>query len=157
MTTSDRAREAREALDRKFNSLGSVSAYAPPQRGWIRAIRDALGMPAADLAERMGVTGATVRAMEKSEASGGIRLSTLRRAAEAMDCSLVYALIPNESLEGAVRRQAQRLLEQQEGRVRQTMLLEDQLGDDALPTAWERRLQSLIDSRGLWSREHHES
>jgi predicted DNA-binding mobile mystery protein A len=107
-------------------------------------------MSAAELAGRMGVSGASVRSLEEKEATGGIRLSSLRRAAEAMDCTLVYAFIPRESLEATVRQQAQRVLEGQARRVRQTMVLEAQEGE-LLPSATEAQLQQIIDSGRLWS------
>lgn len=154
MVSPNNARHAREALDQRLERLGPAARYAIPQRGWIRAIRDALGMPAVDLAERMGVTGATVRSLEKSEVSGGIRISSLRRAAEAMDCTLVYAFIPNRGLESTVRSQAHAILAEQEARVQQTMLLEEQPGD-VLPSARESHLQEIIDSGGLWSAERN--
>jgi len=152
MITSKRARQAREALDRRLNPLRPASQYAVPQRGWIRAVRDALGMTASELGVRLGVADSSVRSLEEKEMSGGIRLTSLRRAAEALDCTLVYAFIPNESLEGTVRRQAQSVLDRRMARVRQTMVLEDQLGDTSLYSA-ESQLQALIDSGRLWSQE----
>jgi predicted DNA-binding mobile mystery protein A len=151
MATRQAARKAREVLDRRLVEIGPASRYAAPRLGWIRAVRDALGMSAADLATRMGISGASVRSLEDKEMSGGIRLSSLRRAAEAMDCALVYAFIPNESLEQTVRRQAARVLEQQMGRVSQTMALEAQ-ESDVLPSSLEARLQTIIDSGSLWPR-----
>lgn len=155
MGSATKARQAREALDRRLESLRPVTRYAVPHRGWIRAIRDALGMPAVDLARRMGVTGSTVRALEKNEVSGGIRLSSLRRAAEAMDCTLVYAFLPNQGLENTVRERAASVLAAQESRIRQTMLLEDQAGH-VLPSAREAQLQTIIDSGDLWSVEREQ-
>lgn len=152
MRSTTKARQAREALDQRLESLRPAARYAVPHRGWIRAIRDALGMPAVDLARRMGVTGATVRALEKNEVSGGIRVSSLRRAAEAMDCTLVYAFLPNQGLENTVRERAASVLAAQDSRIRQTMLLEDQAGD-VLPSAREAQLQAIIDSGDLWSVE----
>ena len=113
-------------------------------------------MPAADLARRMGVTGSTVRALEKSEVSGGIRLSSLRRAAEAMDCTFVYTFLPNQGLENTVRERAASVLAAQESRIRQTMLLEDQAGC-VLSSAREAQLKDIIVARGLWSveRDHN--
>ena len=96
------------------------------------------------------MTGATVRALEKSELGGGIRISSLRRAAEAMDCTFVYALVPNRGLERTVYEQALRVLSIQDERVNQTMLLEDQLGEIS-PSVQEARIQALIASGGLWS------
>ncbi len=107
-------------------------------------------MSAADLGVRMGVSGASVRSLEEKEITGGIRLSSLRRAAEAMDCTLVYAFIPADGLEETVRRRAQWVLDEQLGRVRQTMALEEQDGE-MLPSAREEQLRSVIASRRLWS------
>lgn len=109
-------------------------------------------MSAADLATRMGISGASVRSLEEKELTGGIRLDSLRRAAEAMDCSLVYAFVPNETLEATVQRQARTILDKQMGRVRQTMALESQEGE-TLPSFAETQLQAIIDSGRLWSRE----
>jgi predicted DNA-binding mobile mystery protein A len=150
MATREGTRRAREALDSRLLPLGPASRYAPPRLGWIRAVRDALGMSAADLGVRMGVSGASVRSLEEKETTGGIRLSSLRRAAEAMDCTLVYAFVPASGLEETVRRQAQRVLDEQLGRVHQTMALEEQDGE-MLPSAREAQLQSLMGSRRLWS------
>jgi predicted DNA-binding mobile mystery protein A len=98
----------------------------------------------------MGVSGASVRSLEQKEITGGIRLSSLRRAAEAMDCTLVYAFIPASGLEETVKRQAHWVLDEQVGRVRQTMALEEQEGE-MLPSAREEQLRSVIGSRRLWS------
>lgn len=152
MTTREGTRRAREALDSRLVPLGPASRYAPPRLGWLRAVRDALGMSAADMGVRMGVSGASVRSLEEKEITGGIRLSSLRRAAEALDCTLVYAFIPASGLEETVKRQAQWVLDEQLGRVRQTMALEEQ-GGEMLRSGREAQLQSVIDSRRLWSQE----
>jgi predicted DNA-binding mobile mystery protein A len=150
MATRSGTRQAREMLDRRLISLQPSTQYAPPRLGWIRGIRDALGMSAADLAARMGISGASVRSLEGKEMTGGIRLSSLQRAAEAMDCTLVYAFVPNTSIEATVRRQAQRVLDEQMGRTRQTMALEAQ-GADMRSTAVDAQLQAIVDSTRLWS------
>ncbi|MDO9108952.1 MAG: mobile mystery protein A [Coriobacteriia bacterium] len=151
MATRAGTRQARQVLDRRLVALKPVEKYAPPRSGWIRAVRDALGMTAADLAARMGISGAAIRSYEDKEMSGGIRLSSLQRAADAMDCTLVYAFIPRSSLEQIVQRQAQTVLDQQMKRVRQTMALEAQ-EIDAPPSTSESELQAIIDSGRLWSR-----
>ena len=107
-------------------------------------------MTADDLGRRMGITGASVRSLEKKEEAGGVRLDSLRRAAEAMDCTLVYAFVPNTSLEDTVRRRAVSLLEGHLARVRQTMALEAQEATLA-ESAIEDRVQEIIDAGRLWS------
>ena len=151
MATRSATRQAREALDRRLGPLGPSARYAPPRLGWIRAVRDALGMSAKDLATRLGVTGYAVRSMEDGERTGGIRLDSLRRAAEAMDCTLVYAFIPNDSLRWTVRRQAQWVLEQQIRRASQTMALEAQEAE-MFEVSRETQLRRIINSWQLWSR-----
>jgi predicted DNA-binding mobile mystery protein A len=151
MATRAGARQARETLDRRLAALKPVAQYEPPRVGWIRAVRDALGMTAADLAARMGISGAAIRSYEDKEMSGGIRLSSLRRTAEAMDCTLVYAFVPRSSLEQTVQQQARTVLDEQMKRVRQTMTLEAQETDEP-PSASESELRAIIDSGRLWSR-----
>ena len=98
---------ARQRIDERLTGLKPEDRFTPPPKGWIRAIRDALGMTGVQLAKRLRVRPQTVEALEKSEASGSIQLGTLRRAAAALDCTLVYALVPDSSLEGAVATRAQ--------------------------------------------------
>ncbi|NTU70959.1 MAG: mobile mystery protein A [Coriobacteriia bacterium] len=150
MATRNSIGQAREVLDRRLTPLQPATQFAPPRLGWIRAIRDALGMSAAELATRMGISGASVRSLEQKELTGGIRVSSLRRAAEAMDCTLVYAFVPNTSLDATVRRQAQRVLDEQIGRTRQTMALEAQEGE-VRASAVDAQLDSIIGSARLWS------
>lgn len=118
---------AREMLDRRLAAWKQLPDAAPAS-GWLRALREALGMPRDELARRLSITKQGVGKLEASEADGSIQLETLRRAAEALDCSLVYALVPNGSLEETVDRRARQIALRDVERVRQTMLLEDQGG-----------------------------
>ncbi len=117
---------ARRQLDSRLEKLKAADGWQPPARGWGRAIRDSLGMPAAQLARRIGVTQPAVADLERREASGALTLNTLAAAARALDCTLVYALVPNDSLEGAMRRRAREVAARRLGRVGHTMRLESQ-------------------------------
>ena len=109
-------------------------------------------MMGVQLASRLGVRPQTVEAIEKSEASGSIQLSTLRRAAEAMDCTLVYALVPNDSLEDAVKQRARKIAIRDLQRVAHTMKLEAQGTDDAGKEARiEAYIRDAIKDRELWN------
>lgn len=110
-------------------------------------------MSSAQLAHAIGVRSQTVDDMEKSEASGGISLDTLRRVAKAMDCTLVYALVPNTSLEALVNKRAKALAKEAILGVSHTMALEDQqvAGDD-LQQQIEDYIEDHISERDLWSR-----
>jgi predicted DNA-binding mobile mystery protein A len=127
MNKARTAAQSRLHLDQRFGELGPVTRYSSPVRGWIKAVRDALGMTTAQLAKRLGVTQPSVVAMEQSEAKGTIELATLRRVAEALDCTLVYALVPNKPLEVTVRGRARAFLRRRLAPVEHSMLLEDQV------------------------------
>ena len=120
------AAQSRKHLEERFKALGPVKRYASPVRGWTKAIREALGMTTAQLANRLNVKQPTIVAIERSEERGTIELATLRRVAEALDCTLVYALIPNKSLEAALRDRARAFLHRRRRPVEHSMLLEDQ-------------------------------
>ena len=114
----------RRQLDRTL--LRPLVEAKVPQQGWVREIRKALGMTVSQLGARMGIAQSNASRLEKSEGEGGVTLRSLKRAAEAMDCQLVYFLVPNqESFE--------ELLE----RLKHTMALEDQ-------AAWEADEEQLL-------------
>ncbi len=77
-------------------------ATLPPPRGWVRAIREALGMTQAQLAGRMGISRQSVQDLEKAEAEHRITLVSLDRLAQAMGCRVVYALVPERGTLDAV-------------------------------------------------------
>lgn len=143
--------KARQRLDARLEPLKPVDRYAVPPKGWVRAIRDALGMTGVQLAKRLSVSPQSAEALERSEATGSIKLDTLRRAAEALDCTLVYALVPNTSLEGAVHTRARKIAMRDLGRVAHTMKLEaQQTGDADLEARIEDYIRDNVTLRDLW-------
>ena len=98
-----------------------------PSGGWLRAIRQTLGMTTRQLAKYVGVTQAAVVDAERAEAKGDITLATLQRYATALGCELSYALVPKRSLQETVEERADRIARDQVSRVRHSMALEDQL------------------------------
>jgi len=133
--------QSRARLDQRLAQLGSVEQYRTPSRGWIRAIREALGMSTAQLAKRLGIRQPSVVGLERSEERGTIEVATLRRVAEALDCTLVYALVPNQPLETTVRARALSLLRRRRQPIEHSMLLEDQ--DVAEPVS-DRQVEDMI-------------
>ena len=122
------AAQSRSQLDERFRELGPANRYTRPVRGWIKAVREAFGMSTAQLAKRLEIRQPSLVALEQSEAKGTIELATLRRVAEALDCTLVYALVPNKPLEITLRDRdrARAFARQRRGPVEHSMLLEDQ-------------------------------
>ena len=85
-------------LDIALNCWRDANLPARPSSGWIKAIREGIGMTATHLAARLGVATSTVTRLETSEADDTITLASLRRAAEALNCELQYSLVPRLSL-----------------------------------------------------------
>jgi predicted DNA-binding mobile mystery protein A len=106
--------------------MSAAARFRPPVRGWIKAIREGLGMSTGQLAKRLRVKQPSVVALEQSEAKGSIELATLRRVAEALDCTLIYALVPNKPLEKIVRGKARTFVRRRLEPVEHSMLLENQ-------------------------------
>lgn len=143
---------ARTRLDERLEVLRPADRFKVPPKGWVRALRDALGMTGAQLGARMGIRPQTVETIEKSEAAGTIQLNTLRRAAEALDCTLVYALVPNTSLEAMVNARARKIAMRELQRVAHTMRLEAQGTDDAhLETRIQAYIRDRLSERDLWN------
>jgi predicted DNA-binding mobile mystery protein A len=149
---NDSRQRARQRLDERLVALKPEERFRAPPKGWIRAIRDALGMTGVQFAKRLHIRPQSVDALEKSEADGAIQLKTLRRAAEALDCTLVYALVPNSSLEGVVRERARKIATRDLGRVAHTMKLEAQeTGDANLEARIEVYIRDVLKERDLWN------
>lgn len=131
-------------LDKRFAAFKSVADAKRPPKGWIRAIRDALGMTSAQFARRMSVVQSSAVELEQSEARDGITLKRLERAAEALGCRVVYALIPEKPLSQVVRARAERIADRQLAAVEHTMRLEDQAVPDKKARA-ELRQRAIDD------------
>lgn len=85
----------------------SRQAAAPPAGGWLRSLREGLGMTRTQLAVRLGITPPSVLDLERSEAERRITLESLDRVASAMGCRVVYAVVPEDgSLEDILERRA---------------------------------------------------
>lgn len=122
---------ARQSLDKRLNKLRNSEALKRPPRGWIRAIRDALGMTSSQLARRLGVVQSRVTVMEQAETRQTLTLATLEKAAQAMDCQLVYALVPRKPLEQLVEDRAQLKARKMLKHISHSMVLEAQGVEDA--------------------------
>ena len=116
----------RKQLDAKLNPDSRLRDLLRPANGWIREIRTALGMNTSQLAHRLRTTKQAVAALEQREHQGKITVESLKKAAEALDCTLVVALVPRRSLNATVTEQAEVKAREQRDRVSHTMLLEAQ-------------------------------
>ncbi len=144
-------RRARRVLD---SELGTVRVPSRPPSGWLRAVREAMGMSTAQLAQRLQMSPQGVSDLERSEADDGIGLASLRKVADALECDVVYAVVPRhpDGLQGLVRDQSLRIARAELAPVRHTMALEAQALPAELDDQEEADLADrIVDSRGLWA------
>ncbi|MEZ5376960.1 MAG: mobile mystery protein A [Acidimicrobiales bacterium] len=118
-------KRSQDGLTRHLGPLVDTEILVP-HAGWIRATRDALGLSASELARRMSVHRSRIGQIEAGEKTGSIRLSTLDRAASAMGCRLVYAIVPEGSYQAVIDRQSEADVAELVSRVLHTMALEGQ-------------------------------
>ncbi len=114
-------------LERALKPYFAVKDLPRPQKGWIRAIREATGVTLREMAKRLGRVPSLALYLEKSEAEYRITLGNLREAAEALGCQLVYALVPrNGSVHDLSEQGARAKAAENVRAVEHTMALEDQ-------------------------------
>lgn len=155
MRAAERA-TARKQLDKRLTLLQNADAFARPPRGWIRAIREALGMTTAQLGKRIGVTQSRAFDIEKAEIDGKLTLDSLERAAHALDCRLVYALVPRKPLETLAEDRARGLAKRRIKATSHSMALEAQsVSSEDEQAQIERLARKLLEQPGskLWEDE----
>lgn len=141
-------------LDDALSQFREIRKAATPRKGWIREIREAIQMTAAQLGKRIGISQPAVSQLEESEADGTITLNTLRKAARGLGGELVYAIVTTTTLDEMLEVQIRRAARERLDRTRHTMSLEDQ----AVPVAEsERQFEELVAEltdnppRNLWN------
>ena len=112
------------ALDKKTSDLKSAKNIVPQSSGWIKTVREAIGMTVSQLAARLGVTQPRITKMESNE--DNLKLSTMKKAAEAMNCEFVYYFKPRTTFQNLVDEQAQKKAVEVLKTVNVNMALENQ-------------------------------
>jgi predicted DNA-binding mobile mystery protein A len=127
-TDKKKQTKQRGIVEQKISRFSKLNEPPPPS-GWVKAVRGSLGMTIRQLADRVGVGHGSINQIEKREPKKKVTLESLERVAQAMDCKLVYAIIPRESgatlediLENRAREKAIKILKD----VQHTMRLEAQ-------------------------------
>lgn len=139
-----------DQVDRALSNAGS-NIPPPPPGGWLKAVREALGMTIRQLATRMGVPHTLVLQAERNESNDRITLMQLRRFAQALDCELRYVLVPRTSLRDRVDSQAEAVARRDVMPIAHTMALEAQETRDSYTRSQIEQVKGEL-LRGRWSR-----
>jgi predicted DNA-binding mobile mystery protein A len=87
---------AQRALDMETRNYQAARRVQRPLRGWLRKVRKTLGFMAADMAKDLEISPSMVFQLERSEWKETITLKRLKEMAWAMECELVYCIVPRE-------------------------------------------------------------
>lgn len=134
-----------DQLDERLPSLRDAAEEIRrqlPRTGWLKAIRTALGMSERSFAKRLGILHSSLYNLERNERSGSVTLESLRRAAEALDADLVYAIVPRKPLRVVIRERARALAMERLRPIAQSMELEQQ---SLSAKQLERQVKELAD------------
>lgn len=107
------SKTTRMLLDKRFKSIKNTLDITRPVHGWIKTIRNALGMTSAQLGKRLGITQARISAMEAGEIENSLTLKTIKETAAALNCRFVYFFIPEKSLEETISEQGIQFMKNQ--------------------------------------------
>ncbi|MEO8231199.1 MAG: mobile mystery protein A [Ignavibacteriota bacterium] len=121
-----------EQIDKKIKKISSLSKLPLPPEGWIYNIRQALGISLKQLGNKMHITPAGVKEMEKRESNDSITIKSLKDFAASLELKLVYGFIPKDgSLDKMIEKRALEIAQQIVLKTSHTMALEDQQNNPA--------------------------
>ena len=146
----------RTIIEKKVRPWTTLRNDKVPRSGWLKAVRGALGVTTRQLAERVGVRQSNITRLEEREPSGRVTLELLARAAEAMGCKLIYAIVPADGysdLEAIIDERARTVAGELVRKTEHSMRLEKQ-GTEAVDRATQvteltNDLKSKMDPR-IW-------
>lgn len=140
----------RKSYQKKFDLMKKAAIERPPQ-GWLKTIREFLGMTTTQLAKKINVAQPRVINLEKNEKN--TKISTMERIADALNCDFVYAFIPRENIDDIIYNQAKKKALKILNRVNKNMGLENQLSDSE--DTLEEVIKELLDNNiaRIWDEE----
>lgn len=156
MTNSD-AKLIREQLDDKLSLLQGLAASGMPKQGWIRTIREALGMSSTYLGKRAKLHQSRISRLENAEKQGNLKVSSLQKIGKALGMTFVYGFVPESTMEDVVRKQAEKVVSRRMARLDRTMRLEQQgLSDQEKKKAFQSMVDKLLAEhpKDLWNADN---
>lgn len=135
----------REQLDKRLRFLKEFASSGMPQQGWIKTIREALGLSTSQLGKKAGLDQSRISRLENSEKRGNLKLSSLQKIARGLNMKFVYGFVPEDTLEAMVRDQAKSIALKRFETLDNTMRLEKQaLSDEDKRNALEDMVEKIL-------------
>src|ERR1019366_7812149 len=85
---------ARLRLDEEMRPFRRAGKEKNPTSALLRTARKVLEIPAGEIAKKLGVSRNVVFDLEERERKGTAMMQSLARLADAMDCMVVYGIVP---------------------------------------------------------------
>ena len=143
----------RKQIQENLSAYTELARRPLPQKGWIRAIREALNIPTKALARKLRCSPSNITSIEQREQKKTITLETLEEVAKAMNCALVYCLVPSEPLEAILEKQARVAAHKKIQLINHSMSLEEQgLNKKQLKEQEDELVQELLQGnlKNIW-------
>lgn len=141
----------REQLTDSLKPFSGLTKVKRPYAGWIRAIRNALGMSMAALADRIGVHRSRIAKIEQDEIEGSLTIKTMQKVADGLDCEFVYGFVPRNGLENTINRQVHLRASEEFEKLMQTMSLEAQeIPESEREKLLNQLITQILESGSVW-------
>jgi predicted DNA-binding mobile mystery protein A len=137
-------------IDRRLESLRQTKDKATVRGGWIKFMRQALGLTLQDLAALLSLTPANIAQAQRREVEGKVSLSTLKKMAEAMDCDLVYSFVPKKDIRTFINDKAMKKARKILTNAHLHMKLEDQKVEGNEEERVARLARKFIEKGDIW-------
>ena len=137
-------------VERKISAFKNLTDASRTSRGWVKLIRKALGMSLETLAGKLDIDTSTLARLEDREAKKKVTLEKLDEVAKALDCQLVYALVPNTTLQEHIDSQAETKAKKLLKKADLHMDLEAQKVQSSYEERLELLKQQLIKNGDIW-------
>lgn len=147
----------RGQLDKKLAFLRDFSSSGIPQSGWIKTIREALGLSARQLGKRSGLDQSRISRLENAEKTGNLKIASLHKIANGLDMQFVYGFVPAGTLEEMVQARAKHIALKRMKRLNDTMNLEKQgLSEEEQKKALEDMIEKIVvdQPKDFWDDTH---
>jgi predicted DNA-binding mobile mystery protein A len=143
-----------QQLNEKLDKFIVLNTLIMPPIGWVKAIRNGIGMSMEQLGKKLSISKQAVLDIEKREKEGAVTLKSMQELANAMDMKFVYGFIPNAgSLDQMIEKRALEIAKKIVQRTANTMNLEDQTNSkERIEKAIKERAAEIINKtpKILW-------
>ena len=143
-----------QQLNEKMLQLAGMQHVIVPPIGWIKAIRNGIGMSMEQLGKKLSITKQGVMDIEKREKEGAITIKSMQEIAKAIDMQFVYGFVPDAgSLDQMIEMRSLEMAKTIVQRTSTTMKLEDQVNSkERIEKAIKERAAEIINKtpKILW-------